>query len=237
MPVSVEFDFAPELARNHNTRRMLWNLALFVRDLWVARAPTGSGAYVRGLYAAGSVRVQGGKIKIVNYAKHAEYVENGHRAFNLGLAILSGAKVKRSKAGFKYKVIHVEPKAKATFRPPSVGASVTRAFEKGVPRMVKSALARYGGMKKYEAHRRLSRPARPGRISAQAMRGFFVISEKSIREDPSRWMSPSVPGRYLAKRIQKEAGPIIKAAIAEATKAENQRKSSVGVKKRTTLSR
>lgn len=238
MTLAVEFDYPRELLRNANISRMLWNTALFVRDLWIARSPTSSGAYIKGLMAQGSVSVSGGKIRIVNKAPHAQFVESGRKSYNMGMAILNGGKgVKRSKEGFKYKVIFVKPKPTASFRKPSVGASITRAFAKGVPKMIQASIQRYGAMTKYQANKRISKPLKPGKPRSNAMKGFFVISEKAIKEDPSKWLSPEVPGRFLAKRVQKEAERYVQAAINEAVKAEKQRQRKVQAKRPMTLKR
>jgi hypothetical protein len=232
MTVSVEFDYPRELIRNANISKMIWNTALFVRDLWIARSPNGSGGYIKGLTSPGSVSVSNGKIRIINKCSYAQYVESGHRQFNLGMAILNGGKgVKRSKEGFKYKIIFVKQTPKAKFRQPSVGASITKAFAKGVPKMVKASLQRYGALTKYQANKRIRKPLKSGKPRSNAMKGFFVISEKAIKDDPSKWMSPQVPGRFLAKRVQKEAERYVQAAIDEAVKSEQQRMDRTKVRK------
>lgn len=106
-------------------------VAEFGRGLWIElaqrRGVRDTGAYIRGLQAATSIKVAAEvedgharaivTIDITNTAPHAAFVEHGHEAFHLPSKIKWGAssKVKVSKAGVRY--IHVPFKHRAYASP------------------------------------------------------------------------------------------------------------------------
>ena len=56
-----------------------------------------------------------------------------------------------------------------------------------------------------------------------AMKGFFIISEKAIRENPQKWQVPSRAGLKLAEKVQKESRPYVIAALKAVVQAERDR--------------
>ncbi len=226
--VSIIFQYPPELARNPVIKQAIDNAALFVRDLWLARAPYASGEYAKGLSRQSSVSTSGGKIEIKNFAKHAHVVEFGFSSYNLGMRILnSGKGVKRSADGFRYKLIKIEPSSTGRHRQASVGDRLAKSFAKTFPGMPISKISRMGKQKQYQARRSLQRPLKGGSPKHGGPQGFYVISERTIRLNPSRWMMPKREGRNLAREVQKEARPLVMQAIRKAVTQEKQRRSSM----------
>lgn len=228
MAVRITIKFDRRLFGNPAIQRTLWNAAKMVRDLWLSRAPHVSGDYVDGLRHPGSIAIRPGVIEVTNFSEHAQVYEFGHKAFNWGLKMLEkgGAKVKTAKDGSKYRIIKVDPAARASFRKPSVGAAVITAFKATVPRG-RGKFKAYSGsadIGKYHQHVRLGKAIKAKPPLASGMSGFFVVSEKAIKADPKKWFHDKMPGFKLAASVQREAAPIIKEAIAQALSAELARK-------------
>lgn len=222
-PVAVRITFDKRVWGNPAVQRAIWNAARFVRDLWLARSPHLGGDYARGLTRQQSIGVTPGVITVRNLATHAAYYEKGVRAFNWGMRTLEkGKNVKISKDGFRYKVIRIEPKGRVAFRKPSVPAAVIAAFRQTIPRG-RTKFSNYEGIDRYRARRALQKPIKARKPLASAMKGFFVVSEKAIRNDPRKWMHKKVEGKHLARDIEAEATPIIQRAIDQAVAAERAR--------------
>lgn len=227
--VEISFNYPPELARNLTVNRALKDAANFIRDLWVAKSPYATGAYADGLYQSGSVKVGNGKVRIINYAKHAATVEYGFQGYNLGMAMLnSGRNVKTSKEGHRYKVISIKEQPTARHRKSSVAQGVQSSFAKLMPLGMKpNQHTKYGGLKRYNARRGLRKPIKGGRPNPHGPRGVFTISEKAIRQDPSKWMVPDREGKFLAQEVQKETRAVIRQVLRKAVKLESQRQKRV----------
>lgn len=207
----------------------LKDAAEFVRDLWLARSPYATGSYAKGLLQAGSVKVGGGKIEIANKSKHAESVEFGFSSYNWGMQILnSGKGVKTAKDGTRYKIIHIDDKAQTKYRKPSVAQSISKSFQKLIPLGLKpNAVTKYGQLKRYEPRRTLKRPLKP-QMKKSSPHGFFIVSSKSIQENPRKWQMPTREGRKLGEQVQKEASPLVKAAVSAAIEKERDRQARLG---------
>lgn len=225
MPVTITFNYPAELLRNATIRRAIFNAAEFVRDLWLARSPYATGDYAKGLRSANSIRIGNGKIEITNMSKHAASIEHGFRSYNIGLAMLnSGKGVRTSADGNRYKLIHVDPKPRGATRAPGVSRAVVTSFTKTMPiGMAIPRFDRYGAIKPYKQRRSLQRPLKGKAPFAGAMKGFFVISEKAIKADPSKWQMPSREGRLLGRKVMQESKPLIAEAIRAAVKGEKAR--------------
>ena len=204
MTVKISFQIPKELHSNISTRKAIINCANYVRDLWLADAPHVSGEYARGLLQKDSVQIKAGEIIIQNLAPHAKWYEEGHRTFNIGLAILKNSKkAKTSKEGFKYLTFKMKEKGPTKFRSPSVKKNVTDAFRKTMPTGGRLApiIRTYGGVSRYIARRRLAKPM----MVKTGKSEWITISEKAIRRDPMKWQMPAMKGRKLAKKIKREA--------------------------------
>jgi len=223
--VKIVFNYPKSLGRNVTVMNAIKDSAEFIRDLWLARSPYVSGDYANGLLHSGSVRVRDGKIEITNFSKHAAIIENGFSAYNWGMKVLLGGKnVKVSKEGNRYKIIHIKQATQTKFRKESVSQRIMSSYQKLIPIGMKTNLAtKYGNVRRYEPKRALRRPLKPGKAKSGTPRGFFVVSEKAIRENPSKWTMPQRAGRKLGEQVQKESSPLIKQAIAKAVQFERNR--------------
>lgn len=223
MPVQIVVKFDRSLYGNPAVQKALWNAARFIRDLWLSRAPNLSGAYARGLQKPQSIIVRPGEIVVQNLAPAAGFYESGTRAFNWGLETLRrGKNVKTSKDGFKYKVIHIKPQGRVAFRKPTVGLGVIAAFRATIPKG-RTTFAAYQGFKdigRYKPRAILAKPLKAKKPLAAGMSGFFVVSERAIRENPRRWFHERVEGHFVARDVQREAEPIVARALAQVSAAE-----------------
>ena len=222
MSVEVSYRVPSELYANVTTRAAMINAANFVRDLWLSESPHVSGEYARGLLNPKSVRVLAGEITVVNHAKHAKFCEYGHRAFNIGLAMLNNSsKTKVSKDGSRYLVIRIDSKGKSRIRSAAVKGNVKKAFIDTMPLGSKYPVVRkYGGIAKYEQRKRLQKPL----VAKSSGKGTTVtISEKAIRADPNKWRVPALPGKGLARKIHDEAEPLVKEMLRRAIEGERLR--------------
>lgn len=224
MPVSISIPFDRSLSGNQAVQRTIWNAARMVRDLWLSRAPHISGAYAQGLQHPSSVTVKPGEIVITNFAKHASYYEDGTRAFNWGMQFLmkGGPKVKRDKEGFRYAVIKIDPKGKAAFRKEGVGKAIIAAFQGTLPRG-RTKFPDYNGVgdiARYTQRKSLSKPLKPKAPGKGAMKGFFVVSERAIRENPKRWFHEAKEGYKLAADVKAATEPLVIRALAKVVVAE-----------------
>lgn len=223
--VSITFKFPQNIYRNRTVNKTLHNLGAFVRDLWLARSPYAGGKYADGLRRNGSIKIGNGFLTIENNCPHAEWIEKGFRSFNIGLRMLfNGKGVKYSKEGYRYKIIHVEPKPRASFRKPSVANSIKQSARAVMPlgmRGVKSSY--YGDVKEYSPRKSLQKNIKPQKPKKNAMNGFFVISEKAIMQDSSKWKMPDRKGKFIAKKVMNEAKSICERALRVALKTEQGR--------------
>lgn len=221
--VKITFKFDRRLWSKPAIQKVILNAAKMVRDLWLARSPTLSGDYAKGLMKPQSIVVTAGTITVSNLSDHAAAYEYGTKAFNWGLATLKkGKNVKTAKDGSKYKIIRVKPTGRVAFRKPTVGAAVIASFRATLPRG-RTVFAGYTGAKdigRYQQHARLAKKLKARKPLKSAMNGFFVVSEKSIKADPRKWFHDKVPGHFVARAVQKQAEPIIKRAISQAVAAE-----------------
>lgn len=230
MSVEIRLKFSRKAWGNQAVQRTIWNAARFVRDLWVARSPNLGGAYVRALMSSGSIIVRPGEIIVTNRAPHALMYEKGVRRFNWGLRTLAlGKNVKTAKDGSRYKIIHVQPQGRVAFRKPSVPRAIIAAFRATIPKgqTVHGAYSSFKDIDRYRPRKSLGRTLKPRKALASAMNGFFVVSEKAIREDPRKWLHEKVEGKHLARDIEAEARPIVQRAIDQAMAAEAARKARV----------
>ena len=225
MTVSITYEVPKGLFRNSAIRQQFENVALFVRDLWLARSPYASGAYASGLRGPGSIKISDGKIEVINTSKIAAIVEHGFRSYNLGMAMLRNGKgVRRSKEGYRYKMIHITPKASASTRAASVAAQVKTAYSKVMPiGMNVKRTDKYGTIKPYQPRKSLKKNIKGGPKRKGGPEGFLVVSEKAILQNPSKWQMPAREGRHLARDVQKEARPLVVQAIRGAIQAEQAR--------------
>jgi len=224
MAVEVVFEIPREIAYNATIRRHLWNVGYFVRDLWLARSPYAGGGYARGLTLAGSVSVKGNKIHVSNFCKHAQYVEYGHRSFNIGLAMLkNGRNVKVSKDGNRYKRVKIDRSPTSRYRRESVASSVKQKFQRLAPLGMRlPRIDRYGQAPVYPQRKSLMKPIKPG-APRKGPEGIFTVSERAIKEDPSRWLVPALAGRYLARQVQEEARPFVVQTMRDMVQGERAR--------------
>lgn len=220
--VEISFSLPSDLGRNLLINRQMHAVAEFVRDLWLARSPYSSGAYVKGLSHPGSIKITHDRIIVRNMCPHAEYVEYGHGAFNIGMAMLNnGRNVKMSATGNRYKTVVIPPRSEGRTRSARVAGKVTQSFRKMAPMgMNPPKVDKYGKMKRYVARKSLKNPLK-SRMSGEET--ILTISEKSIKEDPSRWRIPAIDGRYLAQEVRREALPYVENAIKQAFLAEKER--------------
>jgi hypothetical protein len=227
--IQVGFSYPQSISRNLTIQKSARNIAEFVRDLWIARSPYASGGYVRGLQQPNSIQLFLGRIVIKNTCKYAYVIERGFRSYNFGLAVLNAGKnVKVGKDGNRYKVIKVDPKGKAAYRKASVGDAVKRSFMKSMPiGMPMPKITSYGGIKPYKQRQSIRRPMKARKPAKDAMKGIFVISEKAIKADPTKWMMPAREGLHLAEKIQKEARQYVVAAFRDVVKKESDRQGLV----------
>jgi hypothetical protein len=227
--VKITYHYPKNLARNATVMASLRNAADFVRDLWLARAPYASGEYAKGLLSAGSVRVGDGKIEITNFCKYADVIEHGFRGYNWGMRILnSGKGVKTAKDGSRYKLIHIDDKPQTRYRKQSVAQAVSKSFQKLIPLGLKANTpTKYGQLKRYEPKRALKRPLKP-KMGQANPKGFFIVSSKTIAKNHSAWMMPDRKAKKLGLQVQKEASPLVKAAVSSAIKQELSRQQRLG---------
>jgi len=219
VPVSIQFSFPASVIRNLNVRKQLYNAALFARDLWVSMSPRGSGQYIDGLMQGKSIVISGGTITITNFSRTAQFFEEGHRAFNIGMKMLqNGKNVKHAKDGSRYKIIKmpIGMRKQATYSKPSVAASITRNFKGLVPAGMK--IKSYGDTPSYRA--RKFRPISGGK---KRNNEIMVVSERAIRMNPSKWYVPAMAGRKIGQKVKEIANPVIQQAILNASIAEMQR--------------
>lgn len=223
MALQIVIPFDPKLWRQPAMKRAIWNSAKFLRDLWLSRSPTLGGDYAKGLQRPSSIVITPGKIIVQNFSKHARIYEDGARSFNWGLATLAkGKNVKRTKAGDKFKVIFIKPTGRVAFRRPTVGNAVIAAFRATIPKG-RTTFASYSGPKdlaRYKSRASLAKPIKAKKPLKGAMKGFFVVSERAIRENPKRWFHERLEGHHLARDVEREALPIIERALAQAAAAE-----------------
>lgn len=220
--IEISFALPTDLGRNLLINRQMHAVAEFVRDLWLARSPYSSGAYVKGLQHPGSIKITHDRIIVRNMCPHAEYVEYGHGAFNIGLAMLNnGRNVKVSASGNRYKTVVIPPKTESRTRSAKVAGKVTQSFKKMAPMgMTAPKTDKYGKMKRYVARKGLKTQLKNRAIGEETI---LTVSEKSIKEDPSRWRIPAMDGRYLAQEVRREAMPYVENAIKQAFLAEKER--------------
>lgn len=221
--VKIVYKYPNEIGSNANIKRTLENAAMFVRDLWLARAPYATGAYAAGLLHSGSVKVGNGEIVIENKAKHAAVLEHGFSSYNLGLAILNGGKgVKTSKDGNRYKKIVIGPSYATRYRQKTVQQQVQKSFSKLAPLGLKpNQFTKYGGVKKYTPRKSLQQLLKPKQKPGQIQ--ILTISEKAIKEDPTKWRMPAREGRKIAAEVQKDARQVVTDAIRAAIQNEKGR--------------
>jgi hypothetical protein len=218
--ISITFKLPVEYFANITVRRALDNSAKFVRDYWLAKSPHQSGEYAQGLLQDKSIIVRPGEITVQNLSKHANWVEVGHRAFNIGLAILNSSKKTRvSKEGYKYLPIRIPNRGKTRYRAIATQRKVKEDFTKTIPKGKIPVIATYGGIGKYEPRKRLQTP-----LIAKTQGGNIVtISEKAIRKDPSKWVSPAVEGKKISEKVRNETEPMVMRMIMQAILGEKER--------------
>jgi hypothetical protein len=220
MAVKIVMKMPVEFFANITMRRALDNSAKFVRDYWLSLSPHQSGEYASGLLQDKSIIVRPGEIVIQNLAKHANWYEVGHKAFNIGLAILSSSKKTRvSKDGYRYLPIRIPNRGKTKFRATSTQKKVKDDFKRTVPKGKIPIIKTYGGIGKYEQRKLLKKP-----LKATSTDGNIVtISEKAIRQDPTKWLSPAVEGKKLSEKVQRETEPLVMNMIRQAILGEKER--------------
>lgn len=221
MSVKITFKIPVEFYANLTVKRAMDNAANFVRDMWLSRAPHVTGEYAQGLLQDKSVIVRPGEITIQNVAKHAEWYEFGHRAFNIGLAILAKSKKARvSKEGFRYLPIRITKRGSAKFRAPSIQKNIKDAFKRTIPKGKIPTVSKYGAIAQYMPRKRLQVPlkAKPGTPG-----DVVTISEKAIRKDPTKWRVPAQPAKKLAEKVKKETEPMVLNMLRQALTGEQER--------------
>lgn len=208
MPVSIKLKYPQELIYKPLVRQRLYDIALFVRDLWLARSPQRTGAYMKGLLKSNSIRIGSGEIVITNFAPHAQYYEEGHKAFNIAERMLANGKnVKVSKEGYKYKYVKIPRGLESRARADSLQKTIFKAFGAIIPKGVMKAV--------YKVRQSLKKPLKM-KMKKGAGDGVFVISEKTLRQRPGAWRIPPMAPHYLAKDIQREVMPILNEAVQKA---------------------
>lgn len=229
MAIEVSFTVPKELSANATIKKHLWNIANYIRDYWLAKSPSVTGEYAKGLLQNGSVKVTGNVIIIRNLSDHAKYYEFGHQAFNIGMKMLNNGKnVKISKEGFRYKHIKIGDKLQTKSRKDSVAAGVSQSFMSLTPMgMNLPVISRYGATPHYQAKKSLKKVLKPGKVIRKGS-DVLTVSEKAIRLDPSKWLVPKMEGRNLAKTVQKEVKPLIIHSLHAIVKAEKERQSRNG---------
>lgn len=174
-----------------------------------------------------SVKVFAGEIIVTNFCDHAQYYEDGRRAFNIATAILNGGKgVKTAKDGTRYKTIVIKKRPETRFRSPSIATRVTNSFKATFPIGMKAPkVETYGGIKKYKPRKALQNVLKAKQRSDKTI---LTISEKTLREDPSRWKVPAMQGKKIAEKVQKEGSTYVAEAVRRAIEGEMARQSKMG---------
>lgn len=228
MTIEISFNVPKEIMNNATIKKHLWNIGYFVRDLWLAKSPYAGGSYAAGLARPGSVTVKGNRIVVTNFCRHAQYVEYGHRAFNIGLAMLNnGRNVKTSADGNRYKKVKIDPSPTSRYRKETVATNIKQKFARIAPIGMKlPKIDRYGVVPAYKTRQTLLKPLKPGPVR-KTPRGIFTISERAIREDPSKWLVPVMEARHLGKNVQQEAKPYVVQTLRDIVQAERARQQRV----------
>ena len=229
MAIEVSFKIPQEMSSNATIKKHLWNIAKFIRDYWIAKSPSVTGEYAKGLLQSGSIKVAGNEITVRNLAKHAQYYEFGHAAFNIGLKMLqNGRGVKVSKEGFRYKHVKIGDKHATKYRKENVAAGVSNSFMSMTPMgMGLPLITSYGAAPEYHAKKSLTKMLKPGKVTRKGS-DCLTISEKAIRLNPNKWLVPAMQGKNLAKKVQQEVRPLIIQSLHAIVKAEKERQTSKG---------
>ncbi|MGZ3772948.1 MAG: hypothetical protein ACXVCY_04180 [Pseudobdellovibrionaceae bacterium] len=226
MSAEIKFNFPKGMLKNRNTRESIKNAANFVRDLWLSRVPNKAGGYAKGLQQPGSVKVEDGKITVTNFCPYAGYVENGFKSYNIGMRILANGKgVKVSKDGYRYKIVRIPERSSKSPDLKDKSKQVINAFRNTIPKQLSSAWGHktYERPKSLQAH--LSKKKQEKGNTASKL---LVISEKTIKKDPTKWQMPAREGQKIAKKVFEDAKAYIAQAIKQAHAAEVQRQVTRG---------
>lgn len=229
--IQIVYSIPENVARNATVRQALMNVGYFIRDLWAARSPSAGGGYVMGLMQAGSVKLEGGQLRITNFAKHAAVIEHGFSSYNWGMRTLNkGKNVQFAADGSRYKIIKIDEKPTARYRRPSVAQAVTNSFAKLAPLGMKPGkMVKYGQLDRYKPRKALQRPIKGGPPRKDAPLGFFVVSEKAIKNSGGRaWQMPDREGYHLAEKVKGEAKALVIEAVRSAMQMEKNRQKAVG---------
>ncbi len=229
--IEIVYNLPDNIARNATVRAVLMNVGLFIRDLWLARAPYATGGYARGLMMPASVRIEGSELHITNFSKHAAVLEYGFSSYNWGMRTLNkGKNVKTAKDGTRYKIIKIDKIPTARYRRPAVAQAVQKSFAKLAPLGLRPGrILKYGKPDRYNPRKSLQRPIKGGPPRKDSPLGFFVVSEKAIKQSGGRaWKMPTREGLNLAKKVKDEARPLVVAAVKAAMNAERDRQNSAG---------